>query len=417
MLNQLGQPVSRAARLSTKFPISFIRNPWSVLLTTIVALVLVILQGSGIIRGSGESAFLSPLAEIEQPRLPKLERKEVIGFLPFWNRSALHDLHYDLLTQVIFFALQIDPDGSLKKRMSDGTREPGWSTYQSQVFGAFARQAKSSGARVLISIQALDQETIEAVVNDPQRRSRVIQQVVGVIEQKNLDGVNIDFEYAGIPSPQTAKNFTQFVKEFDNALSRLNPNLLVSVDIYADAMRRPRLWDVPAIAELVDQVIIMAYDFHRPSSPVAGPIAPLRGAPLFWDNDIVTLLTEMSAQIPLTKLILGVAYYGYEWRTTSEELYAPTYPKSGSLATYKRIASIIDQKRPQLFWDETSLSPVAIYQEQGEIRQIYYENETSLGIKYDFVNESGLAGIAIWALGYDGPYPHLWSLLAEKFPR
>ena len=61
------------------------------------------------------------------------------------------------------------------------------------------------------------------------------------------------------------------------------------------------------------------------------------------------------------------------------------------------------------------MSPRLTYTENNNTYQIYYENETSLGLKYDLVNESGLAGIAIWALGYDGQFPNLWNLLPEKF--
>ena len=77
----------------------------------------------------------------------------------------------------------------------------------------------------------------------------------------------------------------------------------------------------------------------------------------------------------------------------------------------------MEEKNPTLDWDETALAPRAIYTEKGQIFQIYFDNETSLGLKYDLVNQSGIAGIGIWALGYDGEYPNLWNLLAEKLPQ
>lgn len=343
--------------------------------------------------------------------------KEVIGFLPYWNIKEETNFRYQLLSQLVFFSLQIDADGNIIKLQPDGTEEPGWTAFKGQTFGAIYRKAKDSGAKVILTIQAMDQEIISSVLNDPAKRHRAITQTLEVVTLKNLDGVNIDFEYIGSPSVNTAQNFSRFVQEFRENLQTNNPNGTLTVDVYADAVAKVRLWDIPNIVNAVDHILIMAYDFHRASSTIAAPIAPIRGAPQHWEYDIGKALSEFTKIVPLEKIILGVPYYGYEWRTSGDSPYATTYPKSGSLATFKRIQTIIAEKNPQLDWDEIALAPRVIYTEKGNIYQIYYENETSLGLKYDLVNQSGIAGIGIWALGYDGDYPNLWNLLAEKLPR
>jgi spore germination protein YaaH len=368
---------------------------------------------------SQRQKFISPLPEntavLSAQTQTLSQPKEVIGFLPFWNIKEEESQRYHLLTQVAFFALEIDANGNIKKLKDDNTQEPGWTAYKSQAFGTIYRKAKDSGAKVILTIQALDYEVISSVVNDPRKRKKVIQQSLEIINLKNLDGINIDFESGVTPTYKATQNFTQFIKEFKEALSTQNPNLTLSVDVFADAAKKVRLWDPTRIAEYVDHIIIMAYDFHRPSSQIAGPIAPVRGSPKHWEYDISKTLSDFSKSVPLEKIILGTAYYGYEWQTSSDNPYATTYPGSGSLATYKRIQSLISEKQPNLHWDEVALSPILTYTESGKTYQIYYENEASLGLKYDLVNESGLAGIAIWALGYDGDHPNLWNLLAEKF--
>lgn len=368
---------------------------------------------------SSNQKFISPQPEkttvlsAKTPDTP--EPKEIIGFLPFWNLKEEENQRYHLLTQVAFFALEIDAQGNIKKLKDDNTEEPGWTAYKGQSFGTIYRKAKESGTKVILTIQAFNSDAITSILNSPQNRKRAIKQTLEIISLKNLDGVNIDFEFNGAPAYTTTQNFTQFVKEFKEELSAQNPNLILSIDVYADAVKKIRLWDIPKVAQYVDHIIIMAYDFHRASSQVAGPIAPIRGAPEYWNYDLSKTLSDFSASIPLEKIILGVAYYGYEWQTSSEQPYATTYPGSGSTATYKRIQSLINKKQSNLNWDEIALSPILSYTEQGKTYQIYYENEVSLGLKYDLVNESGLAGIAIWALGYDGEHLNLWNLLAEKF--
>jgi spore germination protein YaaH len=48
-------------------------------------------------------------------------------------------------------------------------------------------------------------------------------------------------------------------------------------------------------------------------------------------------------------------------------------------------------------------------------RQVYFENERSLRAKYELIKANDLAGVGIWALGYDGGYQELWNLLKEQF--
>jgi spore germination protein YaaH len=362
--------------------------------------------------------FLSPVPDnpniLSYTQAPA-QTKEIIGFLPFWNMKEEKNLRYHLLSQVIFFALEIDQNGNIKKLKEDGTEEPGWTAYKSEKFGSIFRKAKNSGSKVSLTIQAMNQDSISGIVNNPTNRKRAIQQTLEIINSKNLDGVNIDFEYAGAPPFETTRNFTKFVTEFRNALTEMNPNLTLTVDVFADSAKKVRIWDIDQLVDHVDHIIVMAYDFHRANSRIAAPVAPIRGSPKLWEYDIVKTLADFSNTISLDKVILGIPYYGYEWRTTAKEKYATTFPNTGSLATYKRIQILIDEKNPILDWDETALAPRLVYTENGRTYQSYYENETSLGLKYDLVNESQVDGIAIWALGYDGQHANLWNLLTEKF--
>ena len=60
------------------------------------------------------------------------------------------------------------------------------------------------------------------------------------------------------------------------------------------------------------------------------------------------------------------------------------------------------------FWDAGS----------GGYRQGYYDDPTSLRIKYDMVLKHNLAGIGIWHLGMDTGVPDLWNVIEdEKNPR
>lgn len=395
---------------------------WSIPLLLFVLLAALAITATAallLLRSWSQPEFLLPVPEHpnvlssgDTPPTPK----EIIGFFPYWNLKYEEHQRYHLLSQVVFFGLQIDTDGNIVNRLPDDTQEPGWTAFRSQKFSALFRKAKDSGAKVLVAFQATDTDTIDSFLADPQKRQRFIKNSLEIIEQKNLDGLNIDIEYAGSPPVSTTKNMTSLVKELRDAMRKKNESLILSVDVFADATNKVRIWDIPSLAEAVDWIIVMAYDFHRAASPRSGPVAPAYGAPLLWEYDLTKTVADFSRSIPLTKLILGVPYYGYEWQTTSTEAYAPSYPQTGATASYQRVQEILEEKDTLRSWDETALAPRLSYKSGNATYQIYYENEASLGWKYDLVNQSGIEGIAIWALGYDGEHPNLWNLLAEKFP-
>ena len=50
-----------------------------------------------------------------------------------------------------------------------------------------------------------------------------------------------------------------------------------------------------------------------------------------------------------------------------------------------------------------------------EAREIWFDDDYTLGKKYDFAISKKLKGVGIWALGYDNGYKDLWKVIEEKF--
>jgi spore germination protein YaaH len=168
----------------------------------------------------------------------------------------------------------------------------------------------------------------------------------------------------------------------------------------------------------------MAYDFHRPTSDAAGPVAPLNSAGTNSDYDLNIMIKDFLSQIAPNKLILGVPYYGYNWVVEDDGKYSKRI--EGTVETgfsqsqiYDVIMSDIDELGLDVKWDEGAQVPYYSYvsPETGSARQVYFENTTSLKKKFEFVKANTLAGVGIWALGYDGDRPELWNLLFDQFVR
>ncbi|HEU0242940.1 MAG TPA: FlgD immunoglobulin-like domain containing protein, partial [Candidatus Limnocylindrales bacterium] len=75
-------------------------------------------------------------------------------------------------------------------------------------------------------------------------------------------------------------------------------------------------------------------------------------------------------------------------------------------------------------WDAVEQSPYVVYRRRNctatygcvtSWRQIWYDDATSLARRYQLVNDYGLRGAGMWALGYDGGHSELYRALATTF--
>lgn len=66
-------------------------------------------------------------------------------------------------------------------------------------------------------------------------------------------------------------------------------------------------------------------------------------------------------------------------------------------------------------WSSNYKTPWYTYQSSGKYYQVWFDNDSSLGLKYDLAIEKDLRGVGMWALGYDGSRDELWDKLREKF--
>lgn len=401
-------PPSRSRRFLRYFLIAFFAS-----LVGVISLVIFI--------NTTSPQLLTPLATTVKVlglnvATPKKPAKVVYGFLPYWNLKSYAQVPYHALTHLAIFGVALEPNGSFQTRESNYT-EPGWRAFQLPEFEHSMSLAKLSDTKVILVLRAFDNDLIESIVTSPEATDRTISETLSFVEEHQFDGVNIDFEYTGKAPLETQIGFTRFMRTFHQQLKATDPQLEIDVDVFAISAEGDRLWQLSEIAPYVDRTIIMAYDFHRQASTQAGPVAPLYGAGNGWTHDITSLLSLHLNQTPAEKLILGVPFYGYEWQTRSSDFLSPTVPRTGRTATLSRIHDLL-QNRPDISpdWNSVSLSPWFAYtDDDGDLMQIHYEDEQSLGLKYDLVNQANLGGIAIWALGYEPPQTTQWQLILDKF--
>ncbi|MGE5484466.1 MAG: glycosyl hydrolase family 18 protein [Ignavibacteriales bacterium] len=222
-------------------------------------------------------------------------------------------------------------------------------------------------------------------------RSKAAGAIASLVLDNGYSGVNIDFE--GL-TPDLRDAFSLFIK---NLAGRLHAkNRTVSVAVPAKTRDNPSdswsgAYDYRALAQEADRLMIMAYDEHwAGGSP--GPIASIE-----WVKQVVEYAVTAA---PANKILLGVPQYSYDW------------PTAGGPARYMSTPAamrIAAQTGAEVLWDGTAQAPHFYYWQGREQHHVFMENSYSLAFKIGVARNKGLAGIAIWRMGYEDP--RTWEII------
>jgi len=318
----------------------------------------------------------------------------VYGWHPYWGGTSYNGYDYRLLSDVCYFGYDVDA------ATGGYTSIHNWKTTE------LVDRAHAAGTRVhLCAVLFSNHATF---FNSASAQKRLIDSLIGLVALRNADGVNIDFE--AVPSSQRTK-LTAFMVELCRRFHSERPGSQVSIAL--PAVDWSSTFDVAAMAPHVDLFIIMGYDYHWSNAEEAGPVAPRNSGSIWSPYDVArSTASYLGRGVPRAKLVLALPYYGYEWSTRDTALKAAALG-SGASVTYANARPKAETYGRR--WEAQSGTPWYAYRPDSLWRQCWYDDDVSLGGKEDIAVMRGLAGVGIWALGYDGARPELWDALAARF--
>jgi spore germination protein YaaH len=324
----------------------------------------------------------------------------IFGFLPTWMIGKTIE-YTNEITDLVFLGVETDEMGNLiwdsQSRKIDN-----------KIYIKQRESIKKAGGNNILGIKLFDDEKLEKLMSSESAKSNLINQIKKEVTDNNFDGVNLDFEYQESPISIAGDDFYKFLA----ALKKEEVGK-ISVDVFANTILRSDMEKLKRLINESDNLIIMAYDFHRSGSVNAGPVAPI-GAPAGERNLVEIVGRIADLKLDKNKIILAFPLYGYEWITENAEFGSKVKENGVALASYKRMKELEGSTRTQK-WDEESMTPWMSFEENGENHQIYYENLKSLTEKIKLVTDSKLAGFGFWALGYEGENREVWEI--KKIPQ
>ena len=275
---------------------------------------------------------------------------EVYGWQPHWIGSSVYsDYDYNLLSTLSYFSYELEPT------TGDYQTVHNWLTTDA------ISLAQAAGVKIELCVTNFGSTNNTTFLSNSNAWNKLIDNLIYLLNARNADGINIDFE--GIAGNQR-NNFTNFIQHLHNRLANERPN--TSISLALASVDWSNVFNISLLKNYVDKFIIMGYDYHYSGDSQAGPVAPLYHgniwSPYTLNQSINYYLDE---GISPQKLIMAVPYYGYEWNTVSNSVPSNTQA-TGNSRTYNYIRNNYTNSETYRF-DEHSGSPYFILNNKSDL--------------------------------------------------
>jgi spore germination protein YaaH len=302
---------------------------------------------------------------------------------------------------------------------------------------ALISYAREHGVKVLPSLLTTSGWLNARLLNDPATTDRFLTEIVNYVVEMDYPGFDLDLE--GI-NQEDRDAFSAFVARLAAALHQRGKTLTLAIPAKTSDVRTGWAgpYDYTALGKHADQILLMTYDYSWSSGP-PGSIAPQE-----WVDKVAAYAVS---QIPREKVLLGLAFYGYDWnRTMGGRARALQYSQSAALArqygteittdpasrsgTFSYTAKAGDTVPPPpavpaLQHDITvrPLEPCAVQPPPTptptpratptpaplQERVVWLEDANSIAARLEIAVRHGIGGVGAWRLGQEDPavWPHL----------
>jgi spore germination protein YaaH len=340
---------------------------------------------------------LDMLQDTEAPRRPVFCYVETL-----FDGAAATDLDFRPCTHVIEAFVIVDSSGAI--RPVNGLPRP-----------AIIAAARSAGARVLVSVggATVPGTTFSSIARDQLLLQRFTRELSDFVVRAGYDGVDLDWEF---PSPAEANLHLAFVRAVKSALSTRSPQPPPTTTrprpprFRGRDLSATRIITVPvagywipsynlaALHDEVDYVILMGYDFRNPA---LGP----------WAND--AKLWPVDAHTPIEGSVRGAAAEMIRNGLGHDKLII-------SLPFYSSANQPWVEVRERALASTSPLHPLFL---EKLIDGVWITDPEALGRKIAAavsgfqISGGNAAGIAVWQLGHQGKHRDLSEAMLRALAR
>ncbi|HET7063787.1 MAG TPA: glycoside hydrolase family 18 protein [Rudaea sp.] len=340
------------------------------------------------------------------PLVPAKPDFRLVGYVAGWEKPV--PIAAEKLTAVNFAFAHVGSDGRVALDQA-GAAEA--------LVRLHALRMRNPRLKILVSIGGWGADGFSDAASTDASRATFAQSVDELIVRHGLDGVDLDWEYPGLPGPgirhrdEDKRNFTLLLQTLRQHLDALGAKQSRSADNHflltaalADG-EFTKFVELDRIHAYLDWIDLMTYDFHNSLTPTTGHHAALQKSKTSaaGERSVERAVKEyLAAGVPARKLVIGVPFYGRafaEVKPQNNGLDQPYGSYAGDHPWPQLVADFIDRNGYVRYWDSTAQVPY-LWNAQTHVF-ISYDDTQSLQLKADFVKARGLGGMMYWEQSQD----------------
>ncbi len=237
---------------------------------------------------------------------------------------------------------------------------------------------------------------ITSFLNDTNARERFRQQVAAFLVTDKYRGLMVDFEEI---APKAQPGYMALLQEISNDLHAKGMKLYVSVPPHNED------FNYPAVASLVDGVVLMNYDEHYPEG-TSGPVA---------SQDWFVVNLEFARKVvPLDKLICAIGNYGYDWVQKPKHGKLPPDVRDTNVSVQEAWLAARDSEEDIDFDGDSSNPHFSYMDEQNRRHDIWFLDAVTALNQMRAAQRLGIETFALWRLGAeDRSLWRVWDVPGE----
>jgi hypothetical protein len=303
-------------------------------------------------------------------------------------------LYLDILDGIYYDAFKVDGStGKIKGAI-------GWN------FDTAYKTAKYAHKKVVFTIREKDAGDFKWLVYNGDALQNFISQLAVLIKENYCTGINL---WVDNLKQGDIDDLTQLAAAVRNAVLISNKNNELDITISPQA-KEPFI----NYAQLCQQADRLIVDFRAPLNPDL-----YKSIPLSIDENKASSISScisryLQQKIDASKFILLFSYRGTS--LCFKALKKDTTVTIGDDVPYRKI-QLVYTKQPLYCYGYTN-AYFDTLKNPGPHQQIVrtlYDDENTLSLKYDYVLNAKLGGVAIWQMGDDDGYGSLSDLMMYKF--
>ncbi len=231
----------------------------------------------------------------------------------------------------------------------------------------------------------IDREMLHYILNNPDFRNNLTDNILNVLRTKGYYGINIDTPYIMTEDRQLYFNF---ISEITERLHSEGFKVFVTItpnSFELEAGTTYEAVDYSPLGQITDGIMILSYSWGYTSE------IPVESIPFYI---LVLLLEYVLTQIPAEKIMIGISSIGYIWQLP----YMPGVSTANSISNTNAV-QLASDVGAVINYNPNNLSSY-FYVTDTDNYLVYFHDVRGVDTSLRVVTEHGLMGIGIWNIMY-----------------